>query len=276
MKSRVFESHNLEDKPLPVIFHHDEITVNTGYGEQWNWHNNIEILYIDRGEGEAVSGASVYKVRAGDIIIINSNVIHTTRTDDMMTYYCLIIDSDFLASNGITTEDTEYRTLIRDDDARKLFLRVVEEFENGGSFFEAAVKTAAMDVMLYFSRKYIADAEEKKAQRSSKTENIKLAMGYIRAHIDEPLSLEKLSFESGLSKFYFVREFKKATGMTPVFYINLLRCREAKKMLSKNKYSIHEVAQKCGFENDSYFSKTFKKYTGLLPSEYVRENCTEE
>ena len=276
MKNKVFESHNLEDKSLPVIFHHDEITVNAGYGEKGNWHNNIEILYIDSGEGEVVSGASVYTAVAGDIIIINSNIIHTTMTDGMMTYYCLIIDSDFLESNGIRPEQTEYKALIRDEKAQRLFLRVVDEFENEESFFETGVKTAALDMMLYFSRNYIADEEEKKTQNSNKTENIKLAMGYIKAHIDEPLSLEKLSFESGLSKFYFVREFKKATGMTPVFYINLLRCQEAKKMLLKKKYSIHEVAQKCGFENDSYFSKTFKRYTGLLPSEYVRENSAEE
>lgn len=273
MKNRVvFESHNLEDKPLPIIFHHDLIDTDTGYGENGNWHNNIEILLVDAGKGAVVSGATAYDVSVGDIIIINSNMIHTTKTEKQMEYYCLIIDTDFLVSNGINPENTEYETLIRDVEAKSLFMRVAEEFENERNFFETAVKTAALEFMLYISRNHIVDFQEKNTQQSNKTENIKLAMGYIKAHIGEQLSLEKLSFESGLSKFYFVREFKKATGMTPIFYINLLRCQEAKKMFLKNKYSIHEVAEKCGFENDSYFSKTFKKYTGLLPSEYIREN----
>ena len=59
--------------------------------------------------------------------------------------------------------------------------------------------------------------------------------------------------------------------MTPVTYINLLRCYEAKKLLKTNKFTIKEVSEKCGFFNYSYFAKTFKKHIGVLPSECMKK-----
>ena len=56
--------------------------------------------------------------------------------------------------------------------------------------------------------------------------------------------------------------------MTPITFINSLRCEDAKKFLLQRKSSVHEIAMQCGFENDSYFSKIFREYTGVLPTEY--------
>jgi AraC-like DNA-binding protein len=51
-----------------------------------------------------------------------------------------------------------------------------------------------------------------------------------------------------------------------VRYINILRCEHARKMLQNGNYRVEEVAYLCGFDNMSYFSKTYKKYMGCLPS----------
>ena len=89
---------------------------------------------------------------------------------------------------------------------------------------------------------------------------------------DKKLTIDEIADEVGLSKYHFSREFKKVTGLTIVSYINIVRCRNAEKLLIKNEYSVHDIAVKCGYENDSYFSKTFKKHMGMLPSEYVFRN----
>lgn len=74
----------------------------------------------------------------------------------------------------------------------------------------------------------------------------------------------------GLSEYHFMREFKKTMGHTLSSYINILRCEEAKLLLQSGQYQIKEVALLCGFEVESYFAKVFRKYTGMLPSEFVK------
>ena len=58
--------------------------------------------------------------------------------------------------------------------------------------------------------------------------------------------------------------------MTVVAYINATRCRNARNLLLGQKHSVSEVAALCGFENSSYFSKTFKAVMGCLPSDLIK------
>ncbi|ELP5185316.1 helix-turn-helix transcriptional regulator, partial [Clostridium perfringens] len=69
------------------------------------------------------------------------------------------------------------------------------------------------------------------------------------------------------SKYYTCRTFKEVTGKTILDYINHIRCINARNLILYNGYTISESAYKSGFNNLSYFSKTYKKYMGLLPSE---------
>ena len=96
-------------------------------------------------------------------------------------------------------------------------------------------------------------------------------MGYIQAHFTANLTMETVADEVGLSVYYFAREFKKGTGVTFVSYINHLRCESAKKMLQSGSYTVAEACTENGFENLSYFSKTFKKFFGKSPSTFLRK-----
>ena len=69
-----------------------------------------------------------------------------------------------------------------------------------------------------------------------------------------------------LSKYYFCRIFKNITGSTVIKYLNMYRCMKARELLSSGKYTVSEAALECGFENMSYFSKTYKAYSGSVPS----------
>ena len=93
----------------------------------------------------------------------------------------------------------------------------------------------------------------------------------IHSHLTEHnLTVETLAEHLHLNRDYFSYAFKKVIGVTPITYINHMRCYNAKKMLQTKQYSTHEVALKFGFENYSYFSRTFKKYMGVLPSQYLK------
>ena len=90
--------------------------------------------------------------------------------------------------------------------------------------------------------------------------------------IKEKIKIEEILEESGFSRAYFSREFKKITGNSIVDYINFVRCSRTEELISTGDYIISEAAEMCGFSSMSYFSKTYKKFMGRLPSETVKKN----
>lgn len=182
-----------------------------------------------------------------------------------MKITCFIIDNHFCITNRVPVENIEFTTQIKSKDLTVLCDKLIFELENSSDFQATGVRCALLTLMLYLARNH----SQPSIITNSSNEGIKLAMGYMMSHFNQDISLDKIAYEAGLSRFHFSREFKHITGLTPITYLNLLRCNEAKRLLKKNKYTIHEISEKCGFSSASYFSKTFKKHIGLLPSEFL-------
>jgi AraC family transcriptional regulator len=91
---------------------------------------------------------------------------------------------------------------------------------------------------------------------------------FMRAHLDEPLSLEAIARETGLSRFHTLRLFKRAFGETPVRRLARLRMERAKTYLAAGDEPVTEIAFRCGYENPAHFASAFRRWTGVSPSEY--------
>jgi AraC-like DNA-binding protein/uncharacterized protein (DUF3820 family) len=89
-----------------------------------------------------------------------------------------------------------------------------------------------------------------------------MSTNYIKENLTKKLTLDEIAANVGLSKYYFLRQFKKITGYTVIDYVNIIRCEYAQELLRSEKYKVKEVALLCGFDNFSYFTNVYKKYTG--------------
>ncbi|MCK8826931.1 PocR ligand-binding domain-containing protein [Natroniella acetigena] len=96
---------------------------------------------------------------------------------------------------------------------------------------------------------------------------IRRAMKYIRENYDENINLDQVASEVGLSAAYFSKLFKEELDITYTDYLNRVRIEEAKKLLEKE-YSLADIAQMSGFNDQSYFSKVFKKFEGVSPGRW--------
>ena len=270
MSITTYEVHNLEGKKLPIIFHYN--IVKKGEPEIANWHENVELLYFTVGSGQVICNSVIYDVEAGDMIVVNSDYLHGVKRNKQCEYYCLIVDSAFLASNDIPVKEMEFKSFVRSNTAGALFESVVREIESDVDYQVAGVRGNILNLLVYLARNYSKSISLQEKNRVASDESIKQSLAYINENISRKLTLEEIADEVNLSKYYFAREFKKATGMTVVNYINAMRCRTANRLLLSRQYSISEVAAKCGFENNSYFSKTFKNVMGCLPSEVTKKS----
>ena len=99
------------------------------------------------------------------------------------------------------------------------------------------------------------------------TASIEKTKKYIKEHLSENLSAEKIAAFAGYSVFHFCRVFKRAMGMTPVQYQNECRLRIADILLKNGSLSISEIAGTVGFGDEAYFSRAYKKSRGVAPKE---------
>lgn len=270
MDKNIYETHLLSERKLPFIFHMDIQKENADKEHSTNWHTSVELLHFQKGEGIVQYGTQTFPVSAGDLFIVNANIPHAIYSDSTVYYHCLIVDEDFCHANDLMTEDIVYRTPVHDETVSGLFEAVANEFHTDHPYKNAGIRSAVLNLMVHLTRHYAEAAPKIPAHVSVKDENIRLAIGYMKSHITRRMTLDEIAAEAGLSKYYFLREFKKMTGETPISFINKTRCEAAKKMLLTGQYSIREVAEQCGFDDLSYFAKNFKKYTGITPSEYIK------
>ncbi|HEY5583052.1 MAG TPA: response regulator [Ruminiclostridium sp.] len=97
---------------------------------------------------------------------------------------------------------------------------------------------------------------------------LRKAIDYIHDHYNEQVTLNEVAENVYVSTFYISRMFKKELGKSFIDYINEVRIEKAKELLKDVKYKTYEVAELVGISDPHYFSKIFKKYTGMTPSEY--------
>lgn len=97
---------------------------------------------------------------------------------------------------------------------------------------------------------------------------IKKAIHFISKNFSGNLTLETVADHVHLNPAYFSSMFKQSTGSTFKEYLSMVRIEESKRLLANTDYSIIDIAIATGFEDQSYFSRVFKKYTGLTPRQY--------
>lgn len=103
---------------------------------------------------------------------------------------------------------------------------------------------------------------------SKNNELIKRAMLYISQHFNESLTLDDIAAYVHLHPSYFSSMFKQSTGSSFKEYLNMVRIEEGKRLLANTEFPILDIAVAIGFEDQSYFSKVFKKYTGVTPKQF--------
>lgn len=265
----VFEAHASEMSPLPFIFSRYTLTANTPPAPG-NWHENIELLYAAYGNGYVSCGGCKYPFECGDIFAVNSKEVHFVGCDDYLDYCCLIPDREFCMYNGMDTSRIKFEHIIKSDAAVCLFNKLANDYSRSQLYRGTALRCEVLSLLVYIAENYSTPNLGGVSDLSNM--GISLAIGYIQANFDQKLTVDELANQSGLSKFYFIREFAKTTGCTPIEYINLIRCQTARKLLSSGSYRIREVSEKCGFENMSYFAKLFKRYIGKTPTEFLKTN----
>lgn len=142
------------------------------------------------------------------------------------------------------------------------------------AYFETPVLTAerfqaAVQLLEVFAQ-YLADVASRQAIACAETDPkpVSSAKEFIQAHVEESITLDQVVKHVNVSRFYFCKLFKKATGLTLTEYVARVRIEKAKALLSDPNSRISEVVFASGFGSIPRFNTVFKRHVGMPPTEY--------
>ena len=108
-------------------------------------------------------------------------------------------------------------------------------------------------------------------QKKHSDKAIKASQKWMEDHYQKEIDITVVAKAHGMSRRTFERRFKKATGDTPLAYLQRTRVEEAKRLIESTRETFDEICYQLGYENSNHFREVFKKHTGLLPSAYQKK-----
>ncbi len=152
-----------------------------------------------------------------------------------------------------------------------LYVEVCAEGANGPTFAGEVVGLLCR----YYAEHYsdlrdLRDQTTRPAASRLRPEQVQLIRRYIAENIGEMISIEELAAEVNLSRFYFLKEFKKATGRTPYQFLTELRMEQAATWIRTAGLDLAEIALRLGFADQSHFGRVFKRHFDMTPGAFRR------
>ncbi|MDP4089883.1 MAG: AraC family transcriptional regulator [Bacillota bacterium] len=265
---------------FPIAYYH-VTSSHPRYNMSYHWHTEYEIMRVRKGELLLTLDGNELKVGKSDIVFIHGGVLHGGTPLDC-DYECIVFDmKSLLKENNICSRQIQdifnhsmvIYSLLPDDlpELRAVCSYLFEamgqkktgyEFVTQGSLFH--LLGIILEHRLYSTPKV---STPKNRQRISQFKNV---LSLIEEKYPEAVTLEDLSKASGMTPKYFCRFFREMTQRTPIDYLNYYRIESSCAQLVSTDASITEIALNCGFNDTSYFIKTFKKYRGVTPKQYLK------
>ena len=243
-----------------------------------DWHSTLhthpftELFYVVDGKGEFNIQGQRFPVKANDFVIINPQVEHTelSSPDEPLEYIVLGIRGLSFSNLTPVSEGGHPFSFFNLRDEQKDILRylnaMVQEATSQQMSYELVCHNLLEILLIKILRHQHFDLEVGKQSRATK--DISFIKHYLETYYHESIQLEDLASMTHLSRFYISHSFKKEIGMSPMEYLIDIRIKESKILLRTTNYSISQVADIVGFTTPTYFSKQFRKSTGISPTDY--------
>ncbi|MGN0297991.1 MAG: AraC family transcriptional regulator [Lachnospiraceae bacterium] len=256
-----------------------------------HFHPQYEIFYIVEGKRVFFFNNREYLAQSGDLILINSNLIHMTKSlsnsneghNRIILYVTkekmCAFDEKFPSLHLVQFFDNYYGVYHLNAEQQALFLNMTNyvrhAFTNKGHDFKTGIELEVLSY-LFKMKQYVQKhyKEMLPVRETFKYPIVYDIADYLSAHYEENISLDQLCDQFYLSKSYICRIFKEATGYTISEFINIHRIRKAQRYLEETDLTIAEIAHKLGYESTTYFERLFKNYNTLSPLKYRKTKNT--
>ncbi|WNH08532.1 AraC family transcriptional regulator [Thalassobellus suaedae] len=261
--------------------HVDTVDKNGAY---WHFHPELELIYINKGQGKTHIGNHLSYFNNSQLILIGSNLPHNGFTDRLTangTETTIQFRSNFLGDDFLNVPEIAPIVSLFERAKKGIRFKVGTKKKIGSKIEKLSEYDGLKRVLKFLDiLNYLAKTDdynllnadgfafETEAQDSSKVDVI---FKYVNKNFQKHITLDEIANEVSMTVPAFCRYFKKATGKTFTQLVNEYRVVHATKLLNESQMSIADVCFECGFNNFSHFNKQFNEITGKSASSYRKE-----
>lgn len=245
------------------------------YVMPYHWHREPELIRVLSGCLYLSLDDTIFTVKAGDVMWVNGGVLHAGGPE-RCTYECLVFDLDFFART-MGAQSQHLRRLadrslsvaerLPGDLMRQSCDMIFMEQAGKGDRLRILGGLCSLFSLIFQHGFYRTESSESLPERKN-IALLKRLLLYVDAHYAEPVTLDLLAREAGMSPKYFCRFFRSMTNHTPIEYVNICRVERACRMLMEGS-AVTETAYACGFGDLSYFIRVFRRRKGVTPGRYA-------
>ena len=253
-----------------------------------HYHEHYEIYYQLSGERIYFIEDRVYKVNAGDLVVVNIRDLHKTMSAGTPKFgrILLAFSRNFLRDMAACARDVDLfdcfkrpckvitLTLPQQSVVEGILFEMIDESRRRASGYLTGLKLDVMRLLLFTARhdgRENGSGPEKNTAVSPIHDKITLAAQYINNNYAQELSLQSIADRFHISYYYFCRIFKEATGFTLTEYVNSVRIKHAQQLLKETHQSVTEIAGQVGYDSCTNFERVFKSITHVSPLQYRRQ-----
>lgn len=271
-------THGTQDFPI-AFYLVDE--VHPRYHMPFHWHKEMELILIKKGTLQIFLNDEEFSAHEGDILFIEEGMIHGGIPDHCI-YECAVFDLNSLLGHSdvckryfrlITRHQIRVFQHFPAQQASRIH-QAVSDLMDAIRFPHAGGELLALAALYrffgcIFEEEYYIQISPVPQSAPQKMDQLRPVLEFIDMHYADPITLEDLSHLAGMTPKYFCRYFRAVIHRTPMDYLNFYRVERACQLLGSSELSVSEVGYCCGFNDSSYFIKTFKKYMGITPKQYA-------
>lgn len=246
-----------------------------------HWHVEFEIIRVLKGAFHITIDEQQMTAPAGSFIFIPAGTLHSG-TPIGCEYECLVFDINMLLNKNDSCCKIIRKIIDHEVELNYVYTGIYNDIHSivWRLFDATASKKAGYQMIalgsLYeligtiFSEDYYNPIPAQPPRDHRRIVQLKQALEFMESSYNKPLTLQEMANSVQMSAKYFCRFFQEMTHRTPVDYLNYYRIERACYQLLTTNDSITDVAYSSGFNDLSYFIKTFKKYKGTTPKQYLK------
>ena len=268
---------------FPIACYHDNLNENE---VMWHWHEELEAILITQGSAILTAGNETVSLKEGEGALVNSGVLHSLKANstEPCRFHSIVfhprlicggIDSVFYqkyVEPVVRCATLKCVHLRPDIPWQKLSIDSIEIawqqciYKTLG--YEFKVRNALSDIAfnLWSHLPVIQKRPDAKVVRDS--ERIKAMLQFIHNNHGNDINTKMIAESVMISESECLRCFHTTINTTPIQYLKQYRIQQAAHMLVFTNEKVADIAVKCGFQDMSYFTKTFKQLKGCVPTEY--------
>jgi len=233
---------------------------------------DYQLIYITNGFGNFLIDNKIMKLGTGSIILFPPHIkqSYTYYASEQPEVYWVHFTGSKVDKllEKMNLLSPSYFSIGLNDSCIRLFKKMIYELQLKRPQFEDLSTAYLLQLLAMVSR---IKNETKIQKNNPKYEVLQKAVEHMHRYYYKKWSIREFAKLCNLSEYHFIHLFKEFTGLPPIQYLTSIRMDKAKELLLNSSLSIYEISYILGYNNPLYFSRLFKKVTGISPSSYRDE-----